>query len=239
MKRINFTGIIILLISLGVNGQNTGFGGRRCLIKTNAVNGTYGFLNGAQAELLLHRNVTLSVGFDFINANVKQTYTDGEVVTGGKITMNDKADISYTGFNMEVRKYFSDIPAPHGFYLRAAYRKGNLNVNEGSFSSNLFDNGSPSQIITYSLIGVPVSGLSGGFGYQKAIKTWLFAGAYISYDYTWYGDIIEGVPARTFSGIGKNFGANIYAFDKSAKKKEPGLSSNGISGVLQIGFLLF
>ncbi len=157
MKRINFTGIIIFFIALSVNGQNTGFGGRRCLIKVNAVNGTYGFLNGAQAELLLHRNITLSVGYDFINANVKQTYTDGEVVTGGKVTMDHKADVSYTGFNMEVRKYFSDIPAPHGFYLRAAYRKGNLNVNEGSFSSNLFDNGSPSQTITYSLTGVPVN----------------------------------------------------------------------------------
>jgi hypothetical protein len=236
----------ILIILLGsiisfLQAQNNGFGGKYCLLKSNAINGTYGFFNNIQTEFLFHRDYTLSIGYDFFSTNVKQSYISAEMIkrVNAGIVMANKANVSYTGINIELRRYFNEIPAPNGFYVLASYKNGNLDIEKGSYTSDLFDNFEPNNTITYSLSGIGVNSFGAGAGYQKAINKWLFIGGNISFDYTFYGDVIEGVPSKSFSGVAKNFGPNILPINLLYNQKEPFKKSYGFSGVFQIGLLLF
>ncbi len=238
MKKIIFIILLVSVVSF-LQAQNNGFGGKYCLLKSNAINGTYGFFNNIQAEFLFHRNYTFSIGYDFISTNVKQSYTSAETVKGSEIQMSNNAGVAYTGLNIEFRKYISDMPAPYGFYFSAYYKNGNLDVEKGNYSSDLFDNFDPINTITYSLSGIGVNSFGAGMGYQKAINKWVFIGGNISFDYTFYSDVIEGVPAKSFSGVAKNFGSNLLPLNFSSSRKEPFNKSYGFSGVVQIGLLLF
>jgi hypothetical protein len=247
MKNFIINILLTGCIAYTANAQNTGFGGKRVLFKTNIVNGTYGFCNSYQAEVVLHRRMTLGIGYDLINTSVSQSYHAGETAYEKEISMSDKASTSYNGFNLEFRKYiFNDAPAPYGAFLSLAYGNGTLDIEKGSYSEDLFIQGN-NKTINYSLTGINVNSYKLGFGYQKAINKWLFVGYNVSFNYFRFGDILEGVPNKAASGVLKNYGSNIWAFnfaqsdlDRSDGLPEaPSKNSFGISGAIQIGFIIF
>ena len=106
MRKLLFTLFILgNLIASSLQAQNTGFAGKRVLLKTNLINGLYGFCNSYSAEIAIHRKMTVSVGYDAINTSVRQSYDPLETV-GTAVSINSKAQTSYKGINFEFRKYF-------------------------------------------------------------------------------------------------------------------------------------
>lgn len=202
--------IILLVFSFPhlLKAQNTGFAGKRVLLKSNAINGFNGFFNSYAAEFAFHRNMTVTIGYDAVNKEVFQSYNFLETV-GSDITMSEKARTSYRGINMEFRKYLiSEKPAPYGLFLCASYANGNLNIEEGTYSENLFIAGG-TQDITYKINGINLAKVGLGFGYQKPINKWLFVGGQLTFDYVRYGNLISGLPQHAASGVLKNYGSNF------------------------------
>jgi hypothetical protein len=242
MKKI-FLFVLIALFSGGsvLNAQNTGFAGKRVLLKTNVINGLYGFCNSYAAEVAFHRKMTITIGYDAINTSVHQSYDPAETV-GNNVTINSKAQTSYKGANIEFRKYFSrEKPAPYGFFISLNYSNGVLDIEKGHFDERLFlpdGNG----IITYTNKGITVNKLGIGLGYQKAINKWIFIGGQISTQYCTFSNILSGIPSNVSSGVVKNYGSNLYNFniinpDKPIHEQQN--KSFGLNGVIQIGIILF
>lgn len=235
--------IIILLFNhpLLLMGQNTGFAGKRVLLKSNAINGVHGFFNSYAAEFVFHRKMSITVGYDAINTDVVQSYHRMETV-GSNIVMDSKAQTSYRGVVIEYRKYFSrEKPAPYGLFISAAVANGNLNIEKGTFSEKLFL-ASGTQDVTYKLTGIKHTRFSLGIGYQKPINKWLFVGGQLSLDYTRYGNLISGLPQHAASGVLKNYGSNILSrnfFNEEKPVQDQQARSYGISGNIQLGIMLF
>lgn len=240
-SRLIFTLIFIFNLCDSVYSQNTGFGGKRVLLKTSVINGLYGFSNSYGIELAFHRKMTLTFGYDNINTKINQSYDPTETV-GIKFTINEKAQTSFKGINVEFRKYFSkEKPAPYGFFMSLNYSNGVLDIEKGHYDERLFlpdGNGT----ITYSNKGITVIKLGVGIGYQKAINKWIFIGGQISTQYCTFGNILSGIPSIVSSGVVKNYGSNLYNFniinpDKPIQEQQN--KSFGLNGVIQIGIILF
>ncbi len=242
MKKILFI-ILILFFTLPqlLLGQNTGFAGKRVLLKSNAINGSHGFFNSYAAEFAFHRKMTITVAYDAVNANVRQSYHAMETL-GSKIVMDAKAQTSYRGMMIEYRKYFSpEKPAPYGFFVAASFANGNLNIEKGTYSEKAFL-ASGTQDVTYKLNGISVSRLSLGFGYQKPINKWIFVGGQFSFDYTRFGNLISGLPQQAASGVLKNYGSNLVSmnfYDEDKPIQDQQVRNYGISGKIQLGIMLF
>lgn len=241
MRKTFFIILIVFSFPHLLKAQNTGFAGKRVLLKSNAINGFHGFFNSYAAEFAFHRSMTVTIGYDAVNKDVLQSYSFLETV-GSDITMSEKARTSYRGINMEFRKYlFSEKPAPYGLFLCASYANGNLNIEEGTYSEKLFI-ADGTQDITYKINGINLAKFGLGFGYQKPINKWLFVGGQLTFDYVRYGNVISGLPQQAASGVLKNYGANILIMNFFSEKKpiqDQQLRNYGISGNIQLGILLF
>jgi hypothetical protein len=241
MRKILFLILIVFSFPFLLKAQNTGFAGKRLLLKSNAINGTNGLFNSYAAEFAFHRNMTVTFGYDAVNKDVLQSYNFLETV-GSDITMSQKARTSYRGINMEFRKYlFSEKPAPYGLFLCASFANGNLNIEEGTYSDKLFIAGG-TQDITYKVNGINVSKFGLGFGYQKPINKWLFVGTQLTFDYVRYGNVISGLPQQAAAGVLKNYGSNfltINFFSEERPIQDQQLRNYGVSGNIQVGILLF
>lgn len=238
---------LLLILIIGCNlgnilkAQNTGFAGKRTLLKTNAINGLYGFCNSYSAEIAFHRKMTITIGYDAINTSVSQSYDPLETV-GTDITINSKAQTNYQGINIEFRKYFSrEKPAPYGMFVFASYANGILNIEKGMYPEKLFI-AEGTQDIDYKINGISLYKINVGAGYQKALNKWLFIGGQLSIGYNGYGNLIEGLPQNAASGVLKNYGSNLFSMNSFNEEKpiqEQQTKSFGISGNIQLGIMLF
>lgn len=236
--------ILIVGCNLGniLNAQNTGFAGKRILLKTNAINGLYGFCNSYSAEIAFHRKMTITIGYDAINTSVSQSYDPLETV-GTNVTINSKAQTSYRGANIEFRKYFSrEKPAPYGFFLSTSIANGNLNIEKAIYPEKVFNANGTSKELIYSINGINLTKIAIGLGFQKPILKHCFVGGQLTLNYVKYGNIITGLPQNAASGVLKNYGSNIYSTNWISETKPVGEQLNkslGISAQIQFGIMLF
>jgi hypothetical protein len=239
--------VFFIMLTLGcslthsLKAQNTGFAGKRVLLKSNVLNGLNGFLNSYGAEVALNRKMTITLGYDAINTDVIQSYNQMETV-GSTIVMGSKAQTSYKGIHVEFRKYLSrEKPAPYGLFLCANYANGNLNIEKGSYSEKLFI-AEGTQNVTYQISGISLAKFGLGLGYQKPINKWLFVGGQFTFNYVSYGNLIEGLPQHAASGVLKNYGSNLVSmnfFNAEKAIQDQQSRSFGISGNIQLGIMLF
>jgi hypothetical protein len=239
--------ILFILLTLGcslthsLKAQNTGFAGKRVLIKSNAINGLNGFFNSYGAEIAFNRKMTITLGYDAINTEVIQSYNQMETV-GTSIIMGSKAQTSYKGIHAEFRKYFSrEKPAPYGLFMCATYGNGNLNIDKGTYSEKLFI-AEGTQDVTYQISGISLAKFGLGLGYQKPINKWIFIGGQFTFNYVSYGNLIEGLPQHAASGVLKNYGSNLVSmnfFNAEKAIQDQQSRSFGISGNIQLGIMLF
>ncbi len=239
--------ILFIMLTLGcsltysLNAQNTGFAGKRVLLKSTVINGLNGFLNSYGAEIAFNRKMTITLGYDAINTDVIQSYNQMETV-GSSILMSSKAQTTYKGIHVEFRKYLSrEKPAPYGLFLCANYANGNLNIDKGSYSEKLFI-AEGTQNVTYQISGISLAKFGFGLGYQKPINKWLFIGGQFTFNYVSYGNLIEGLPQHVASGVLKNYGSNLVSmnfFNAENPIQDQQSRSFGISGNIQLGLMLF
>lgn len=240
-KILIITLILFFNLPLLLMAQNTGFAGKRVLLKSNAINGVQGFFNSYAAELAFHRKMTITVAYDAINADIRQSYHPMETL-GSSIVMDAKAQTSYRGMMIEYRKYFSrEKPAPYGLFISASFANGNLNIEKGTYAEKAFITGGTQDVI-YQINGINTSRLSLGLGYQKPINKWLFVGWQLSFDYTRFGNLISGLPQQAASGVLKNYGSNVLFmnfYDEDKPIQDQQMRTYGISGKIQLGMMIF
>lgn len=218
MRRITLFVMTLTTLCLGsVYAQNTGFGGKRVLLKTDLLNGVRSPLVNASAELLLTRRLSLSVGARMNRGKYNQIYYyseyEGGMPSSVKNRLAEKAEIRSRMIMLEGRLYSGGVlPAPRGAFLYAAYNYGKVDV-QGSFhealaagSGSSFPNGNSYYL--YEAKDVLVWGLEFGCGYQSFINKFLTLGFKIGFNKTFFNADGKYEP-KELSGVAKTYGPNL------------------------------
>lgn len=264
MRAKIFKLIIIIFLIVRINtlfAQNTGYGGKRFLFKTDLIDGVKSFITGADLEIVILQNTTLSVGFKSFSSNVKQKYQGPEYPAydlddDHPLRMPDKALVKTNCFNLEIRQYFqkkSILPTPNGRFFYLSTNIGSIDV-EGNYYESLILNGylydlgisdDKGEYISYVYKNVDFFSIEVGTGHQFFITRFLTAGFKIGLDYTKIINDLEGIPEQALSGVAKRYGSNLFGFKPSVEsqyypyEKEPANSCIGLSFYCQIGIILF
>jgi hypothetical protein len=148
--------LFFILISQYTYSQNTGYLGKKFVLKTDLFNGTQGVLGDFQSRILCifpgisleyipSKTITFSLKGTYFNKKVKQEYNKSDYPEENTIflfpspkTMPEKAKISVTGVTVEARQYvtFNEglnriLRAPQGFFFYESFFIGKLNIKKG------------------------------------------------------------------------------------------------------------
>lgn len=259
-RKILIGNIILALITANLNAQNSGYGGKRFLIKADILEGRKSILTGVDVETVPFRNITMTLGFKYFSSQVNQKFSvleyEGHYYNfrdDFPLKMPDKASVVTRSINFEIRQYMnkeSFLNAPFGYfrYLSATY--GLIDVN-GNYYENLIDlslwedNGA---YISYSYKNLNFFSVEYGIGYQAFLAHWFSIGCNGGLGYTRILNELEFVPAKAVSGVAKRYGYNLIGVHPTIKSKDnydyedigvPAKSSVGLSFYIQCGIMLF
>ncbi len=238
---------IILSFPLTGKGQNTGFGGKRVVIKPTLVNGIDGILSGGSVEYVLNRNVTLSAGVNFVSNTIEPNYVRDN---GGLYDQNEncaldkpvdhEAELSSRAFFIEPRLYpFSEnfIPAPNGFFSYLQLKGGTLDL-EGKYNIGILYNvsecpeGNDYLEAEFSYQNMNFYSGEIGVGYQKFFTPWLTASLKGGIDINKLSVVEEGHLRTLAKSYNNQIGSNFYDF-------RTGLWGVGLSAYLEVGLMVF
>lgn len=268
MKNLLFITTILAVFSVSVaNGQNTGFGGKRVLFKTDVLNGLRSPLVNATAEVIIARNFTFSVGYRATKGEYNQIYFSQEYASGysdyESNKLNKKAEINARTIMLEARLYSSGVvAAPRGSFFYAAYNYGKVDVTGNYFSSLLVDNSNNNYssynsrnndlFFTYEAEKVLAIGVEAGYGYQSFLAKNVTLGFKIGLNKTFFN--ADGkYEGKELSGVAKTYGSNFFRlspsgidlfptpYDDDGNEDDQNYykGSLGVAFYLQLGILLF
>jgi len=189
MKRLYIITISIILFEFSGFSQNTGFLGKRVIVKTDIVNGLQLGFSNIDIEATVSRRMSVNASFRYIN--YKDLFGGYQVKTGefqqDPTNRNWKvfdefrtlSDGTTQGWIVSIgtRYYFNNIvPAPLGLYTEINLGYGQLEFSDYSVSFR-YVNVDPFEPFTYSRPDIKnLSGTSTTFhfefpsiGYQKAL----------------------------------------------------------------------
>ncbi|GAL86488.1 hypothetical protein MYP_3717 [Sporocytophaga myxococcoides] len=267
MKKIIYITLLILLAAPAFS-QNTGFGGKRVLIKTDLLNGVRSPLFSASAELLITRRFTLTGGYRITSGKYNQIYFYDEYHSQdyyyysdySQNKLKDKADIDSRVWSIEARLYKGGvIPAPKGFFYYGTYTNGNVDVKGNYYESltskintSSSSNKDNNLYYTYEAKNIKTWGLEGGLGYQSFINKYVTLGFKLGLNYTSFNYDNNWDP-KVLSGVAKTYGPNLLRLAPldlddtdhpvASLLRSSGDSvykgSVGLNFYLQLGILLF
>jgi hypothetical protein len=164
MRNLFYTLVFLMCLLLANNtflhAQNTGYGGKRFLVKTNVINGIQSPLASLELEYALSRRFSISIKGGAYKYKVNQRYNAGEYATPvsnyynsygvysysnklgpeNRVALPDKAEINSRQVELEFRYYpGSVIPAPSGFFTCIAFRYAKIDV-KGNYYNSLLTN---------------------------------------------------------------------------------------------------
>ncbi len=265
MKKILYIALLILSATPAFS-QNTGFRGKRVLIKTDLLNGVRSPLFSASAELLITRRFTLTGGYRTTSGKYNQIYYYEEYHSQDYYfydidnKLKDKADIKSRVWSIEARLYKGGvIPAPKGFFYYGTYTNGNVDVKGNYYESltskvitSSSSNNDKNPYYTYEAKNIKTWGLEGGLGYQSFINKYITLGFKLGLNYTSF-NYDENWDPKVLSGVAKTYGPNLLRLapldlDDSEHPAAVLLKSSGdsvykgsvgLNFYLQLGILLF
>lgn len=268
---------IVVLLTLGatmcfqgmIYAQNTGFGGKRVLLKTDLLNGARSPFFNASAEFLVTRRLSLSIGGRMTSGKYNQIYYYSEYTGSrpdldGKNRLADKAVIKSRTLMLEARWYAGGVlPAPRGSFFYVGYNYGKVDV-QGNFYESLsssttdsyyyYSNNYSNMYYSYEAKDVLTWGLELGYGYQSFVNKFLTLGFKIGLNKTFFNADGKYEP-KELSGVAKTYGPNLLRLSPlgggmgdlspaqvlslDEEGKNFYQSSFGLAFYFQIGILLF
>jgi hypothetical protein len=240
-KTIKFLIALALLFSVTGNlilAQNDGYAGKRILLKTDLLSGKKAFLTGLDAEFILFRHSTISVGIRFFKNKSDQKYLQKDYYDGPTYAnvdkpkvMPQKASLKTLALNIEYRRYLKLFrPAPYGPFVYASLQAGWLTVTNGMYYRAIAEYDVTAdkpydEYVKYNYKNLPFFLPEAGFGYQAIFKNKFAAGMKAGINYTIFDSSLTGTPKEAIIGVKNTYGGNI------ANVKV------GLSAYLQIGYL--
>jgi hypothetical protein len=225
MKNVLFITTLVSFFCISVaQGQNTGFGGKRVLLKTDVLNGLRSPLVNASAEFIVTRGFTFSVGYRATKGKYNQIYYSNEYQSNYYSSeesnkLPKQAEIKSRTIMLEARLYFAGVlPAPRGFFFYGSYNYGKLDVT-GNYYSSLLENNpnnnssynkrSNDLFLTYEAEKVLAIGVEAGLGYQSFIAKNVTLGFKVGFNKTFFN--ADGkYEDKVLSGVAKTYGSNFF-----------------------------
>lgn len=249
MKFKTFYALLILLM-IGVQfstAQNTGYAGKRLVIRADAVNGIKGVMSGVGMEYVLFERASLGLTLNRMSYNVAQRYGGSEyeqTLPDLPTKMPSKANVDERSLTLQGRIYFNGTnapPAPNGLFFYSDLCLGQVDV-DGQYYLELLEpssliSGVNDQIVDYSLNNVDFLRLEAGFGRQRVFYDWFIIGLYSGVSYSRFFVNSGSDAEKVFSGAAKAVGANVIGY--GGRLSGNSTSGNiGFSFKLQVGLLI-
>lgn len=238
MRRLTLlTGFIFLTYS--IFGQaNTGFQGKRFILKTDLMAPLVDKGVDISTEYVIFRTVVVGAGFNFTGRDYKQKLESYKFRYGSypeeKATLKDFQVYA-------VAKLFLNnaIPAPQGSYAFAQIHLGRADIKGNYYQ---VDNVNPENesLLSYSSENIRSRKFTAGFGYQEVLLNFIT----LDFDFGLTLGALNASEKFTINrqdfnfvhgGFGDRYGPNVYSFG------EWGLNQGGIGLTvnLRVGILLF
>lgn len=258
MKKLFF--ILIILTPFLAFSQNTGYAGKKFIVKANVLKGAGVGLNALGVEYAISRHLSLNAGVATMNKTVPQTLTDRDIdfilplyhpslkrsTNGFERRPLPDATISSQSFSISAKTYLGRIVnrAPKGFFFEFGYEAGVATLSNGSYADSLiFDNSNNVKGFTYinniKVKDINISSFKILMGYQevffKALTIEASIGLNISKFNTNGND--ETLSVTTLSA--PNYNNNLYTINSPDEGSGAYTTTNGITAFLKIGYLLF
>lgn len=248
---------ILIYIPFSVIAQNTGYAGKKLLLKTDVFNGMYVGFRNIEAEYVFAKRFSISICGRNHTANYQQTFSKGELNNflrtnnyketkyGANRPSLPDAKISATTLKFTLKAYPVGNPlkkAPRGFYFGVSYESGTATLNNAVKLEPLFDNTNFVKDFTvksgYKVNNVPVSSIEGSIGYQEIFKGFISLDFQLAFNSSSFneGGSNETLSYTTFPAA--FYGPNIFSFGKSATDDYVKTSALGFSAYLKLGFLI-
>jgi hypothetical protein len=235
-KELYIISLIFLLPGSLAFSQNTGFGGKRVLLKTDVLNGVRSPFFSITGELLIARRFTLSAGYRATTGKYNQIYFMREYKTQDDSysysynnsdylpnkKLKDKATVTSRTLSVEARYYRSSvIAAPKGCFFYGTFNYGSVDITKGNYTQSLVEdmyigssysygsgNYKEDTYYTYEAKGIRTWGLEAGWGYQSFINKYLTLGFKLGLNKTYFNANTKYDEA-IMSGVAKTYGPNL------------------------------
>lgn len=260
--------VLLCMLAYSVQSQNTGYAGKRFLVKATVLSGVRNPLTQLELECAVSRKVTVSLGFKMNSVTLNQWYYDGEYATdynpyespfkteNGFPSITEKATIDTKMAGLEFRYYFKSysLPAPRGVYGYFNLYIGTAHISNGVYYESLYTDlynwnyfmGGPvffpDQKHTYS-VNATTTTIDFGWGYQEMVTSRISLELKGGFS---YGSLVASEPKsqKAVSGAVKNYGSNLFAIRSKSMTDlggtvSPRTGSFGMSVYATVGFLLF
>lgn len=256
MKRLLL--FIFIYIPFSVIAQNTGYAGKKLLLKTDVFNGMYVGFRNIEAEYVFAKRFSISIcGRSHIASyqqnmsqgelnNFLRTYNYGETKYGANRPSLPDAEISASTLKFTLKAYTGGsllMKAPRGFYFGVSYESGTATLNNAVKLEPLFDNTNLVKDFKvkpgYKVNSIPVSSIEGAIGYQEIFKGFISLDFQVAINSSSFnkGGTTESLLYTTYSAA--FYGPNVFAFGKSVDSNDVKTSALGLSAYVKLGFLIF
>lgn len=244
MKKISL--LFFITLSLASFSQNTGYAGRKFIIKNNLLNGTSLGVKSFGAEYAFHKHYSLNIGFVIQDGSYNQVMVDRDInyiiKNNNEIFQIDleRSTQSFEQVNLpkvsattrlikiSLKRYFGRVlkKAPRGLFFEFGYSRGLMSISNGSVVDSFsFDNSGRvngfSFSHNYDINDININSLNLFFGYQEILLKRLTIETSLGINQTYYNINSNENPfsKEVLSLSSPYIGPNIYSFkgDKSPR----------------------
>lgn len=252
MKRFLFY-LLVFFPCIGFT-QNTGYIGRKFILKTDVLYGSSVGFRNLEAEYAIRRKWTVAVGLRIHQGEYKQELTTRDIahIIGAPNNYNvpfifynfPDVNISYTTAKVMLRNYFSGISpkAPRGWYFGMMYEFGSATLTGGTLIEPIKSNNSYTFIFkpntTVKNIAIRMTEFT--IGHQEIFAQRFTADFSLGLCFSSFNKngTKKTLDITTLSAT--NFGPNLINRQKGGSENVgPYTSSYGLSAYFKFGYLIF
>jgi hypothetical protein len=260
MRAKHYFTTLLLIIPFLAFAQNTGYAGKKFILKTSLLNGRYLGVKSVEAEYVFAKHFSVSVGVRQHKADYKQTLTDRDVnyyiaeyklietKYGANRPTLPNATISASTAKAQLKYYTGrfNTKAPRGFYFGLSYETGTAQIDNAVVLDPVLDNtgGFIDFFVNtgYKVKNIKTELFEASLGYQEIFREFICLDIQFALNRTNFNKngVTDTYLSSTLSA--PYYGPNVYALGKNSASNngtEPYTGSFGLSAYIKLGFLLF
>lgn len=253
-----FLAAILFALPLLTFSQNTGYAGKKFILKTSLSNGKYFDFKNIEAEYVFAKHFSIGLGFRQHKADYQQGLSDrdvkyylkeygyGETPNGAYRPTLPNVTISSTTAKAQLKLYTGKLntKAPRGFYFGFSYEIGPAQIDNAVALGIVLDNNNKVKDFApqtgYRVRNIKVEMFEATMGYQEIFQGFLCLDIQFGLNKTNFNKngVQETYLVSTLSA--PYFGPNLVALGKKGDVTDtPYTSAIGLSAYIKFGFLLF
>lgn len=246
--------------------QNTGYAGKKCILKTDVFYGRFLGFKNIEAEYVFSPQWSITAGVRFHKGAYKQDFTenDKDYIMDGRgissyssnfssIKSLPKVTMSFIAYKLMARRYFNRVSpkAPRGWYFGMLYESGTAKLTGATQVVPIISGtGFTKQVnfivmpnATINNVNISIAELS--IGHQEILKNRIMVDFNLALCFSRFNGNGTKKTLEVTTLSGNRMGPNIVNFPKDdeyyglVNHDAPFQTAVGLSAYIKIGYLIF